>query len=290
MSMTPWRCGLLVAWSLGPLTGCQYILGLTESAPADAGAINDAVEPDDALVAMDGAPVGDGALPVDAAVPPPITVGYWRMERDDDADGNRLSTPNEIPGGQPLMANDCVLDGQVPVSPIPATGAVNDSSLEALFTMDSTIAYDDVFDLDSLTVEFWARTSENSAVLFGRTADINTDGLVIEEPDAVRVRYVVSDGVGGSSAVDMATGVDMDEQWRHYAFTYDQATGVGCFYVDGAEATCHDGPDGFAIEWAAGVPIRVGQGLGGGAVNGGILDELRISDGALPPSRFLRAL
>ena len=78
---------------------------------------------------------------------------------------------------------------------------------------------------------------------------------------------------------------------KHFAFTYDKASGVGSFFVDGRENAAIDGEDDRALVWGAETTdILVGIGLdGGSAPAGGTMDEIRISDTALSAADFLNA-
>ena len=257
--------------------------GVIDATAIDARPIDAAID-----AALPDAMLPDAMLP-DAMLPPVLSVGYWRMESDDDADPMALSVVNEIAGGPPLTASDCAVEGTVPVTPIPATGDDNVGALVAPNDINGTIAYDPALDATSMSIEYWARTNEGAAVMFDRSVDINTDGLRIDSPNNVRVRYHVSDGGGGATQVTLLSNHDMDGNWRHYAFIYDEQDGMGCLYVDGAQQACDDGVDGRPLVWAADTDIRVGVGFDGVDAAQAIFDELRITDQALATDELLNA-
>lgn len=97
------------------------------------------------------------------------TIGYWRMERDDDPDPILYSIPNEVPGGAPLVGEYGGVAPDTPSDTIPLTGAPNLGALsrqyEGIFDSDYTATVGDssVFDLPSITIEFFARTNEGEA-------------------------------------------------------------------------------------------------------------------------------
>ncbi len=214
-------------------------------------------------------------------------IGHWRAETDDDA-GAGLSIPNEIGAGTPLTAPSAAIHPDVPYDPVPLTGAPNTGSIDGGADINGTIAHYAGLDAASITVEFFARTNEGTANMILRQD--GAVGLRIDQPNNTAVQYSVDDGAGGSTQVSVTGLNNFDANWDHFAFTYDQATGLGRAYVNGVQAGFDNGPDGRALAWPDLAPMLVGDGYdGGGGLNGeaGIFDELRISDTALTPMEFL---
>ena len=86
-------------------------------------------------------------------------VGYWRMETDNDPDPEKASIPNEIAGGSPLTSDEAQIHLNVPIDPVPGTGAPNSGSLDPTrvgggMGINATIAEYGDLNVDSITVEF----------------------------------------------------------------------------------------------------------------------------------------
>jgi len=239
--------------------------------------------------------IGLGLLLAGLAAPASAaTIGYWRMEVDLDPSANGLRVANEVAGGSDLLSTEAFVDlAANPTGTVPNTGAINLGSVGSSLQgggngINGTIAWTSVLDTSSLTAEFWARTGEATATLLARSSGAN--GFTIANPNALVLTYYVSNGAGGGLAVTLNTGHNMDATWRHYAFSYDQATGVGAFYVDGVVVASNNGVDGRAMYWGGASPLRVGQLMDYAAAFNGTLDELRLSDVALPSTQFLGAV
>lgn len=296
--MIPTRTRIRLFWFSAlalAASGCSFD---TSGIPqVDDGSI-DAPTPPDAPIPPDGMPIDampidamipdampPDAMPPDAMVPPgPVVVSYWRMEVDTDL-GADVSVPNEIPGRMPLTAPmPAILSTNTPVATIPRTLQPNVNALAhgASQNLRGAVAYDDRLDVTSIGIEFWARTTEGQAAFFDRSINFPNDGLRIDNPDNVRVRYHVDNGAGGALRREILSGHDMDDTWRHYAFIYDEATGMGCLYVDGVlTGTCDAGTPNRPLVWAPSTPIRIGNDMdGGNMVDPAVIDELRIWDGA----------
>ena len=170
-------------------------------------------------------------------------------------------------------------------------------SLEGAVDVNGAAAAYPALNSPSITVEYWARTNEGQAQMVGRATggDANndgTDGFNMRASSALRLTYWVDNGAGGSTMVAMAPLHDFGANWDHAAFTYDAASGVGTFYVNGISVGSNDGPDNRPLVWGAGVePLRVGTQADGGpgfsTTTDGYFDEVRISNVALTPERFL---
>lgn len=222
------------------------------------------------------------------------TIGYWRMEVDLDPSANGLRVANEVAGGSDLTSTEAFVDlAANPNGTVPNTGSINLGSIGATRQggangINGTVAWYSMLDASSITAEFWARTGEATATLLQRSTGAN--GFTITNPNALSITYHVSNGAGGAVAITLATGHNMDATWRHYAFTYDQATGVGAFYVDGVVVASNDGVDGRGLFWGGASPLRVGQLMDYASAFNGTMDELRVSDVALGSAQFLGAV
>jgi MYXO-CTERM domain-containing protein len=219
------------------------------------------------------------------------TIGYWRMEADLDPSANGLEVANAVAGTN-LFSTEAFIDNVAnPNGTVPYTGNPNSGSVGGTFQggtngINATAAWYTALDTPSVTIEYWARTVENTATLFSRTTG-GADGIIITDPNALNITYHVSDGAGGSTAVTL-TGLDnMDATWRHYAFTYDHLQGLGEFFVDGVLVGSDDGPDDRALVWGFQTGLTVGLLMDYAAAFNGTLDEVRIDDGALPIAQFL---
>ena len=208
-------------------------------------------------------------------------IGYWRAETDTDP-GSGISVPNEIAGGNPLTTSSANLYATVPVNPIPLTGQANHYSIEPNSgSIQGIINPYGALDTASVTVEFYARTQEGAGDIITRT-DGSSAGFRITDFNSVDVTYYVDDGGGGSQAVSINTSHDMNADWDHMAWTYDQATGVGRFYANGNEVGVSSlATPGQALVWGGAGDIIIGHDMSGDGYPGGTLDELRISNEAL---------
>jgi Concanavalin A-like lectin/glucanases superfamily len=222
------------------------------------------------------------------------TIGYWRMEVDLDPSANGLRVANEVAGGSDLISNQAFVDlAANPTGTVPNTGSINLGSVGSTLQggangINGSAAWYAALDVTDVTLEFWARTGESTATLFQRSSGAN--GVIIDNPNALRIRYYVSNGAGGSIAVTLNSGHNMDATWHHYAFTYASATGVGTFYVDGVAVVSNDGPDGRALFWGGASPVQIGQLMDYASAFNGTMDEVRVSNVALATTQFLGAV
>lgn len=219
------------------------------------------------------------------------TIGYWRMEVDDDASATGLSVPNEVAGGSSLVSSEAVLDGSsLPTTIVPLTAASNDFSVASAFQggpngINASAAWYPALDVTSITIEFWARTLESQATPF-RFSSGGLDGVIIGDPNSLDVTWHV-DVAGTPTAYSLSDLDDMDASWSHYAFAYDEASGLATFYVDGVVAGSFDGPDNSPLVLVAGTPVEVGVLMDYASAGQGTVDELRIDGSVLPPGGFL---
>jgi len=224
-------------------------------------------------------------LPVPAEA---TTIAWWRMEEDLDPDPDGLRVANEFAGGSDLVSSEAFVDlaanpnGTVPLTGTPNLGSVGATMQGSENGINATAAWYPELDVSSISLEFWARTGENVATLFSRTSG-GADGLVIGNPNSLDVTYYVSDGAGGAVERSLVDVFDMDDAWRHYAFVYDETTGIGTFFVDGVAVASDDGPDGRPLVWGTAVPVQLGPRMDFAAAFNGTLDEVRIRDTSSGP-------
>lgn len=210
------------------------------------------------------------------------TIAYWRMETDLDADPNGFEVANEVAFGTSLFSSEAFIDTAAnPNFTVPLTGLPNAGSAGATLQggsngINATAAWYAELDVSSITVEFWARTVENTATLFSRSSGNN--GLIISNPNSLDIEYWVEDGVGGATQVQILNVFNMDSNWHHFAFTYDETTGNGVIWVDAVGVGWHDGPAGRALVWGNMVDVQLGDLMDYASAFNGTLDEVRIMD------------
>jgi hypothetical protein len=100
-------------------------------------------------------------------------------------------------------------------------------------------------------------------------------------------RWWVDDGAKGASALQMANVFDMDENWHHFAFTYDHTSGLGEFFVDAAKVAEQQGVAGRGIVWDPGASLEIGLRMDYAAAFNGTMDEVRLDDVSLAPGDLL---
>jgi hypothetical protein len=206
-------------------------------------------------------------------------IAYWRFEADEDVDPMVLEVDNEVPFGTSLF-NVLIyehqdepnyvprLDPNVPVTPIPLTGAANAYALGRMaddhFMEMVATPYDELVYPEDITVEFYAYFGEEdnestdlpTTILgyFGVPSTIDeasdftdkySSGFWITDPLNVTVHYFVdSKYTGRPQLVEVQTNINLcspDENgdskgYRHFAWTYDSYYGVSRFFVDGEQA------------------------------------------------------
>lgn len=242
------------------------------------------------------------------------TVSWWRFEAGEDDDPSALGfeNPNEIATEPAMISADATLgtsapdlfDTVVPQVGVPNTGSIrsatNGDGADGIF---GSAAYSSTLDLDSITVEFWMRTTENEAGFVARTTDFNDagetgsldNGFRIVDPENVRVEYWTANNGGQQQTLRTLTSnvAVNDGEWHYIAWTYDAATGVGNLYIDTASApvVSIDNQDNRNIWWggnSAQPEVYIGYRMDGNPGNNtGTLDEIRFTDGALPPDELL---
>ncbi|MGB0372502.1 MAG: hypothetical protein ACPGN3_14305 [Opitutales bacterium] len=241
------------------------------------------------------------------------TVSWWRFEagEDTDPDANGFSNPNEVAGESALVSEGAVIGTQTPdlfdtIVPGPEvsnTGSVrssvNGSGGDGIF---GTADYSSSLNVDSITVEFWVRTTESDAGFVARTTDANaageqgsiTDGFRIVDPNSVKVDFWTSEyfeffntdvyfGTQTETTIDSGISIN-DGDWHYIAFSYDSATGRARLIVD-FNVTEIDLSDNRAMYWGGSFAgdvepdVTVGYRLDGNPNNQtGTLDEIRFTD------------
>jgi Concanavalin A-like lectin/glucanases superfamily len=221
------------------------------------------------------------------------TVGYWRFEEgapDAVASGDVVDSSTNADHGTPLGFPTYRTD--VPFGVIPQTGAPNGLSLE-LTSFEDLVSFSSAFPLNQpgdMTFEFWLKWSQihNGATLWGRPdtqSDDNRFHLHGNFDFTLGLEYRSPNGdlhvLAGSGLPD--SGVPFSPgKWGHIAIV--RQGDVYRVYVNGVlQSTVTDtNPE---------LPTSVGWSLGGrlGQPFFGLIDEVRVSDEALTPERFLLA-
>ena len=150
----------------------------------------------------------------------------------------------------------------------------------------ATTAALDLSGCRSVTVECFAKSdSAGEGALFtsGDGAAAGSFGAFLSST-GTRAEYVpYADALNSESAAT-------DDNWHHYALVID---GDGCgadqarFYIDGVRAA--SGAMASGIVALLNGAFRVGGDSGGTATFSGLIDDVRISEGALAPSAFMKA-
>jgi hypothetical protein len=219
------------------------------------------------------------------------TVGYWRMEVDNDSSAAGLSVPNELAFGTSLVSSEAQLDGvNLPTTIVPITFQSNQFSVSSFNQggaagINGSAAWYPELAVTSVTVEYWARTVESTATPFSWTTG-GLDGIVIANPNSIDVTWHVD--VGGTPTAYSFTDVtNMDASWHHYAFSYDEVDGLASFFLDGVLLESFDGPDGAPLVLVAGTPIEAGVLMDYASAGQGTLDELKIDGTVLDIEELL---
>ncbi len=241
-------------------------------------------------------------------------VSWWRFEagQDTDPSATGLVNPNEV-GSEPSMVSmnatigtnsPDLFDTTVPGANVSNTGSVrsviNGQGDDGIF---GTAAYSSTLDVNSITVEFWMRTTESDAGFVARTTNFAeagetgnlSNGFRIVDPDNVRVDFWTSQNNGsGTQLRTLTSNVSVNNgAWYYIAFTYDQATGIANLYVGNplTPAASGDFTNNRRLWWgssSAEPEVIIGYRMDGNPNNNtGTLDEIRFTDFALPPDQFL---
>lgn len=240
------------------------------------------------------------------------TTSWWRFEAGSDTDPSAagLINANEVAGEPAMVSANATLGTDAPdlfADFVPVTGDPNTGSLRSFVNGDSTdgifgsAAYSSTIDSRSITVEFWARTTETEAGMVARTLDPGQsgetgsidNGFRIVEPQNVRVDFWVSLNNGNNpTLITLTSGVAInDGEWHYIAFRYNNSNGVGELIIDGEVVASVDGTNNRRLWYGAGDPepgVHIGYRMDGNPNNNtGTLDEIRFSDVSIPDEELL---
>lgn len=251
-----------------------------------------------------------------------VVLSYYRFEVDLNADPLLLESPNEISGEPAITAvsariDDTASSGSLPNLFIPLNGLPNTASLDGIGPdasgnpdIDARAAYTSTLNVDEFTAELFVRTEESNGVLISRSSTENVlssiaDGFRIYDPQALKVDFYTSDGLGGGTLHTITTSVGLDDisptagfaAWRHLAFSFEQSTGTATLYLDGIILSTLETGAGSTAYWGADPELSQPELQLGVALDGfnfsktetdnGYIDEVRISSTALTPSELL---
>ncbi len=243
---------------------------------------------------------------------PAATVSWWRFEAGEDTDpsASGLRNPNEISGEPDMVSSNALIvtdapslfQPYIPLDGRPNTGSVrsytNGSSADGI---NGAAAYSSTLDVNSITVEFWLRTTENEAGFVARCTNTSeagetgtlSNGFRIVEPQNLRVNYWVSnmDGSSPTSYTLTSNRSVNDGNWHYVAFRYNHTNGFAELIIDGILRASYDGPDNRRLWWGptgSEPQVIIGYRMDGMANNTiGTLDEIRFSNLAIPDSELL---
>ena len=231
------------------------------------------------------------------------TVAYWRFENGAagataTGAGSILDSSGHGLNGTPVGST--VYRADVPVNPVPATGAANTRSLDiAAYGARVAVADDPLLALTkSLTLEAFIRPRS------GGSGDWNWGQIIFRGDDRGgldpyflglnqnTLYFVIEQGNDPGQYAVLAYGIQLFDTWMHVAGTLDDATGAMSLFVDGvsvASMTTSVRPLGALTGPNPGIGIGSSQAGGTEETFNGLIDEVRISDVALQPSQFLDA-
>lgn len=240
------------------------------------------------------------------------TISWWRFEdgEDDDPSAAGLRNPNEISGEPDMVSSNALITTDAPslfASFIPLYGTPNTGSVRSYTNGNSTdgifgtAAYSSTLDVNSITVEFWLRTTEGEAGFVARTTNATlagetgnlTNGFRIVEPQNLRVNYWVSNMDGSSpTQYTLTSGIAVNNgAWHYVAFRYNHTTGLAELILNGGVVASYDGPDNRRMWWGptgSQPEVIIGHRMDGMPNNTvGTLDEIRFSNVALANSELL---
>jgi len=260
---------------------------------------------------------------------------YLRFEEDiTPADPLLLTVANEVDFGLPFLHVPPIsdpddpdylaqLDPNVPLDPIPLTGAANQFSLGrpvAGVRLEGTVqAYPELTFAEEITVEFFADIADEDDLTF---VDFTGEqsGFRIFNPRALKVQYVIEGDVPGrTESIELTATVKLSDcttgsgenqvyhpvGWKHVAWTYDKATGISRILENGVPAYIthvngvarpgelfYDGIDGRDLVMPLLLdpqnhPTQLLIAAGVDTEPGSLFDELRITAAPLLPKRLL---
>ncbi|MDX2108654.1 MAG: LamG-like jellyroll fold domain-containing protein [Verrucomicrobiota bacterium] len=239
-------------------------------------------------------------------------VSWWRFESDTDPSVSALSNPNEITTEPAMVSTNAVLGNQVPDlfnNYVPGANVPNTASVRSYINgggndgIFGTAGYSSTLNVNSITVEFWVRTTENEAGFVSRTTNAANsgetvgdlpDGFKIVDPQNVRVEFRTSriDGSNVQYSTITSNIAVNDGAWHYIAYRYDTTTKTGKLTVDSTTSSLTLGGGQQRRLWwgdtSAQPTVNVGYRLDGNPNNQtGTLDELRFSDTSVPDNGLL---
>jgi len=232
------------------------------------------------------------------------TVAYYRFEEGtagDIASGTGSITDSSTFGnhGTPYGVNGPIYRSDVPVDPVPLTGASNNLSLEFDGVDDYVDGGNDPslnFGLGPFTVECWFKADVFLNRSYSRLASkfywfslTDTGGWILStgagaNQDNLQWAVANDSNSGTVTSGDLTAGV-----WYHVAGVFDASTGMASLYLNGdyqgSAAASHKD-----VSYNLGIGTSFyDAGWGYDRFFDGRIDEVRISDTALSPSEFLNA-
>jgi hypothetical protein len=228
------------------------------------------------------------------------TVAYYRFEEGTNGYtpsgvGTILDSSGNGLNGTPF--GGLIYSSNVPINPIPLTGATNLLSLNfdgfsgRVFIPD----YPQLELTNSLTLEAFINAAAGGAGPYDVSQIIfRGDDRGFWDPyqiylDGTNLTFSVTDTNNTMSSVEAPISLNI---WHHVAGTLDDATGLQSLYIDGAlvaQTNTTKRPFGPLIGANPGLGIGDLQSTIEAEYFNGLIDEVRISDVALSPSQFLDA-
>jgi len=232
------------------------------------------------------------------------TIAYWRFENGAantvaTGAGSILDLSGHGLNGTPV--GNTVYRTDVPVNPVPATGAANTRSLDIASTSSRVAVADDQrFALTkSLALEAFIRPRAGGSGDYGwRMILFRGDDRGGLDPYHLGINgnglyFTIIQANDPGQYAQLSYGLQVFDTWMHVAGTLDDATGAMNLYVNGvsvASTITSVRPLGPLTGPNPG--IGIGGSQGGSSFNfgfNGLIDEVRISDVALQPGQFLNA-
>ena len=229
------------------------------------------------------------------------TIAYWRFENGAantvvTGAGSILDLSGHGLNGTPV--GNIVYRTDVPVNPVPATGAANTRSLDIAGTSSCVeVADDQLFALTkSLSLEAFIRPRAGGSGDYGwRMILFRGDDRSGLDPYYLGLNgnglyFHIENSSGGY--VQLSYQIQTFDTWMHVAATLEDATGEVDLYINGISVDSKISsvrPFGTLTGPNPGIGIGGSQ---GGSFNfgfNGLIDEVRISDVALQPGQFLNA-
>jgi len=237
--------------------------------------------------------------------PRPEVVGFWHFERDVKSEARSAAVgPVKRPGGGVFFFNEDV-PGPFIYDPLQRLSYPNSASL----SFESDEKHNDALEIalnaakaslpgQSVTLELFFKPNASwngplamKARLDEEAAEWGLEARGSGEPRQTYLHAFFTSpgghtehfrgGHSGTSAQIRGAGTE----WRHIAFVYDATAKTLCSYIDYYQARTAPVPGD--MKWDAGA-LYIGGGPGGSSF-AGLIDEVRLTKGALRPAQFLHA-